>query len=525
MSTTQRLFVLLVLTAGIGGCGTNPVTGKKEVQFVSESSEIRTGAQQYAPSRQSQGGDFKMLPELSAYVSEVGQKLAAVSERQLPYEFTVLNSSVPNAWALPGGKIAVNRGLLVSLENEAELAAVLSHEIVHAAARHGAKAQERGTFLQAGMVAAQIGIAMRDPNSQLGNLALQGAGLGAELVMMKYGREAELEADKYGINYMHKVGYDTNAAVSLQEKFLKLSQAGGKRAGWLDGLFASHPPSEERVAKNRVTADAVGTGGELKAPDYKARVAPLLAMQPAYEKADAALVAAAKKDLAGAKALATEAARMLPREARFQQLLGDLALSNKEPQAALPYYEKAIALDSSYFGPYLGAGVASYKLGNKAKAEQWLTQSNQLLPTAPGLYYLGVLAKESGNVERALELYRGAAESQSEIGQRAAAEYAALDLSRNPGNYIATAAQTGTRGELVLVLENRAPVALSEIAVTPVLVDVSGRILQQARVVSIGRALQPGERIAVDAGVGQVSPELLQQIRFRIDSAKSVQQP
>jgi predicted Zn-dependent protease len=84
----------------------------------------------------------------------------------------VLNSSVPNAWALPGGKIAVNRGLLTALENEAELAAVLGHEIVHAAARHGAKAQERGTLLQVGMVAAQVGAAIGGVDAGHANLAI-----------------------------------------------------------------------------------------------------------------------------------------------------------------------------------------------------------------------------------------------------------------------------------------------------------------------------------------------------------------
>jgi predicted Zn-dependent protease len=137
------LFGLLVAAFTLSGCGVNPVTGKKEIQFVSEASEIKIGEQQYAPTQQSQGGDFDILPDLTAYVNEVGQKLAAVSDRKLPYEFVVLNNPVPNAWALPGGKIAVNAGLLTELKNEAELAAVLGHEIVHAAARHGAKAQER----------------------------------------------------------------------------------------------------------------------------------------------------------------------------------------------------------------------------------------------------------------------------------------------------------------------------------------------------------------------------------------------
>ena len=117
--------------------------------------------------RQAEGGDFDVLPEPTAYVNEVGKKLAAVSDRQLPYEFVVLNNSVPNAWALPGGKIAVNRGLLTELRSEAELAAVLGHEIVHAAARHGAKAQERGTLPQVGLAAAQIGAAVSDVDTNV----------------------------------------------------------------------------------------------------------------------------------------------------------------------------------------------------------------------------------------------------------------------------------------------------------------------------------------------------------------------
>jgi predicted Zn-dependent protease len=103
-----------------------------------------------------QGGDYSLDPALTAYVAGVGQKLAAVSDRALPYEFVVLNSSVPNAWALPGGKIAVNRGLLMELQSEAELAAVLGHEIVHAAARHGALAMQRGILLQTAVLATQV---------------------------------------------------------------------------------------------------------------------------------------------------------------------------------------------------------------------------------------------------------------------------------------------------------------------------------------------------------------------------------
>ena len=131
---------LLVLFCFItAGCATNPVTGKSELVLMSESAEIAIGTKHYRPNQQAEGGLYLMDPELTSYVNQVGARLAAVSDRPLPYEFVVLNDSIPNAWALPGGKIAINRGLLLALENEAELAAVLGHEIVHAAARHSAK--------------------------------------------------------------------------------------------------------------------------------------------------------------------------------------------------------------------------------------------------------------------------------------------------------------------------------------------------------------------------------------------------
>jgi predicted Zn-dependent protease len=181
-----------LMALALVACGTNPVTGKRELQWVSEGQEIQLGQQNYAPMRQSEGGDYEVLPELTAYVNQVGQKLAAVSdritvaERQLPYEFTVLNNSVPNAWALPGGKIAINRGLLVELGSEAELAAVLGHEIVHAAARHGAQAQERGTLLQGTLAAVQIGAAIGGVDEQKAGLLVLGSNIGAQLVHTRF---------------------------------------------------------------------------------------------------------------------------------------------------------------------------------------------------------------------------------------------------------------------------------------------------------------------------------------------------
>lgn len=502
-------------------CGTNPVTGKREIQFVSEASEVQTGEQQYSPTRQSEGGDLTILPELTTYVNEVGQKLAVVSDRKLPYEFKVLNSSVPNAWALPGGKIAVNRGLLTELKNESELAAVLGHEIVHAAARHGAKAQERGTLMQVGLAAATVGAAVGGVDQNVAGLLIQGAGVGAQLVQMKYGREQELESDKYGTKYMKLAGYDPWGAVTLQETFVRISnEHGADKQGWLEGLFASHPPSAERVEQNKLTATELGRGGEVGQERFVARVAPLLKVKPAYDKYDQAMAAVQKKDYPKAKSLASEASQMLPKEARFRQLQGDVALAEKKPSEAIPFYQQAIELDPGYFGAYLGGGVAQYRTGNKAKAQEWLTRSAELLPTAPAAYFLGNLAREQGNTEAALKYYQAASGSQSEIGQQASAELVRLDLPRNPGNYVAVAGRLDGQGRLVAVMQNRAPVALSGVQITPVLIDANGRIVRQASPLRINRQIASGEQLAIDAGVGQLSPEQLSSVRFRVDGAR-----
>ncbi|HEB63176.1 MAG TPA: peptidase M48, partial [Gammaproteobacteria bacterium] len=211
------LFSLIIATVFLSGCSVNPVTGKQELSLVSEAQELQIGAQQYAPLRQSQGGDYAVDAALTKYVNDVGQKLAAVSDRKLPYEFKVLNNSTPNAWALPGGKISINRGLLTELGSESELAAVLGHEITHAAAKHGVRSMSRGVLLQGAMMATVIASQGKD----YAQLAQLGAGIGAQLITTKYGRDAERESDYYGMRYMSRAGYDPQGAVDLQKTFVK----------------------------------------------------------------------------------------------------------------------------------------------------------------------------------------------------------------------------------------------------------------------------------------------------------------
>ena len=188
-SVLRKLIAGLAIMAALPGCAVNPVTGAREFTIVSEAQEIELGTANYAFMQQAGGGEYDVDPILSRYIQGVGSKLAAVSDRPLPYEFVVLNSSVPNAWALPGGKIAINRGLLTEMKSEAELAAVLGHEIVHAAARHSARQMERGMLLQVAIV----GTAIMTSDSDYANLAMGGANVGAQLISQSYGRGAELE--------------------------------------------------------------------------------------------------------------------------------------------------------------------------------------------------------------------------------------------------------------------------------------------------------------------------------------------
>ena len=146
----RKLFLsFLLASVSLSACSVNPVTGERNFQIYDADWEREVGAQMYAPMKQSQGGEFILDPELTAYITEVGNRLASRARRkdQLDFEFSILNDSIPNAWALPGGKIAVNRGLLINLDSEAELAAVLGHEIVHSDAAHGARAQSKGVLI------------------------------------------------------------------------------------------------------------------------------------------------------------------------------------------------------------------------------------------------------------------------------------------------------------------------------------------------------------------------------------------
>lgn len=417
-----QCFTLVGLLAVLAGCSVNPVTGEKQLSLIPESQEMAIGAEQYRPTQQIQGGKYYLDPELTLYVREVGQKLAAVSDRpDLPYEFSIVNSGVPNAWALPAGKIAINRGLLLEFENEAQLAAVLGHEIVHAAARHSVQRMQQGMILSAGL--AGLGLALSD--NEWAGLVMGGAAVGSQVALAQYSQSHELESDHYGIRYMKEAGYDPQAAVELQEIFVRLSE-GQAPSGFLQGLFATHPPSQKRVEENQELVNKIGAGGFVGREVYQEKLSYLRKHQPAYEAEKEAQKLAKEGNMDAAMAKINEAIKIEPDEAGFYAFRGYLYEQKEAPKQAKADYDKAVSLYPEMFSYRLQRGLHEVELNNLSQAREDFNAANEVVPTAIAYLRLGDIAVAQDRRQDALEYYSQAAKAEGEIGQEAQRKLAAL---------------------------------------------------------------------------------------------------
>ncbi len=237
-----------LLFMGLTGCAQNPVSGKNDFVMMSEDSELDIGRVNH-PKIIEQYGRYDNN-ELQAYVQSVGDRLAAVSHRSdLTYRFTVLDSPVINAFALPGGYIYITRGLMAYLNSEAELAAVLGHEIGHVTARHGVRQQSAA---QAANLGYTLGAILFPELRAAGSQNLFNLFGGA--LLSGYGREHELESDGLGAEYLAKAGYDSNAMIDVirvlkaQETFsAEQAKKQGREVQGYHGLFASHPDNDTRL--------------------------------------------------------------------------------------------------------------------------------------------------------------------------------------------------------------------------------------------------------------------------------------
>lgn len=240
MSLINRLKVMAVAgllalaPLNLSGCETVPATGERQFILLSEQEEIAIGEEAAPEFRREFGGELDVA-DVSAYVDRIGQQMATDSERpDLPWEFTVLDNDEINAFALPGGKIFITRGLMAHFENEAQLAAVLGHEIGHVTALHINQQMSRAMAAEFGLAA--VGLATEsDWIRVIGDL-------GAGVILLRFSREQESEADRLGLRYMTDQGYDPRGMLQVLEV---LDEAAGRPNGieWLQ----THPLPQTRI--------------------------------------------------------------------------------------------------------------------------------------------------------------------------------------------------------------------------------------------------------------------------------------
>ena len=262
----------------------NPATGELQYTSLSREAERKLGDEE-APKAEAQFGGGVKDAKLQAYVTGVGNRMKEVSElKDEPFTFTVLDTDIVNAFALPGGHIFVTRGLLALADNEAELAGVLGHEIGHVTARHTAQRYDRAQIGQLGAILAQIGGMAAGAylgGAQGAQAGAQAAGqlgsLGAQAYVQGFSREQEFQADELGIRYLARAGYDPDAmasflnALEANDAFQAKLRGGGQEAGLLDSWLASHPRTPDRV--ERAAAEEASAVPRARATDPKAYLA------------------------------------------------------------------------------------------------------------------------------------------------------------------------------------------------------------------------------------------------------------
>ncbi|MGC1240464.1 MAG: M48 family metalloprotease [Chryseosolibacter sp.] len=235
LALNGSIFIVLIW---IGSCAKNPVTGKNELMLMSKDQEIAMG-QQSDPEIVSFFGLYED-ERLQRFINEKGKAMAAVSHRQeLPYEFKIVDSPVVNAFAVPGGYVYFTRGIMAHFNNEAEFAGVLGHEIGHITARHSAKQYSNAMLGQIGLVA---GAVLSPEFAQFADAAQQGL----QLLFLKFGRDAESQSDKLGVEYSTKIGYDASEMAGFFSTLDRLSSQNGQE---VPTFLSTHPDPADRERK------------------------------------------------------------------------------------------------------------------------------------------------------------------------------------------------------------------------------------------------------------------------------------
>jgi predicted Zn-dependent protease len=398
------LFGAGAAAAGLAGCATSPVTGERILVGMSEAEE-RQVDRQVAPHQFSQDMGAIQDEAANRYVSGLGSRMDELTQRpDMPYSYRVLNANYINAYTFPGGAMGVTRGIVTELDNEAELAALLGHEMGHVNARHAAQRQGQAMLAQAAVVGLAVAASVVD--SSWGGLAAAGGQIGASALLASYSRDNEREADALGQDYMVKAGYPAGGMVQLQSLLVRESKA---NPSLLETMFATHPMSSERLANAQRLAETKHAAS-LKADPQRERfmdgTAGLRRLKPAIDACKRGEAAMGRKQLPQAQGEFAKALAIAPRDYPSNLLMARCLAAQGRQKDALRYAETARTIYPQEAQAHKLTGVLQLAEKNPGAAAANFEQFDRLLPGDPGIAFLkGVAYEGAGNQRSAAESY------------------------------------------------------------------------------------------------------------------------
>lgn len=422
-----RVSAVVAVAVTVAACTVNPVTGDRQLDLMGEPQEIQLGATLY-PQYTAQSFGEVQDTELQAFVERVGVRLAQVGHRpQLPWTFNAVNDPSVNAYALPGGKVSITRGLLARMESEDELAAVLGHETGHVTARHAAQQYTRQVLSQLALVGAAVYMEVEDVDNR--GLYMVGGMLGAQLALAHYSREQERQSDFLGFEYMSQVGYNPEGMVDLMETLASTNQ---RSPSFVEQMFASHPMTSERIdtARQRVAnAPPELTSRPLTTAEYTAATDLVRRQREAYDRVVEARASMSNESFDSARRLLQQSADEWRDDGLLRIFLATVLARQEQMDAATREASKAV-VDAPAIFMVQATGARIF-----LARERWnpaldaLDRADGILPGMPDVrYYRGRCLEELGRDREAAEAYLWVARNapDSDVGRAAAERYRRL---------------------------------------------------------------------------------------------------
>ena len=394
-SITRREFLWMSSLSAAGfmaGCAANPVTGKSQFMMVSEDQEIEIDKQN-SPHQFS--ADYGPLQDtsLNNYINQTGKNIAARTHRpHMPYSFRGVNATYVNAYAFPGGSIAATRGILLDLENEAQLAALLGHELGHVNARHTAEQMSKSTLIN--LFVGGLSTVVGTQSSGLGNLASQLGMVGAGALLASYSRDNEREADALGLEYMVRAGYNAKGFVGLMDMLRRTSKY---KPSAIELMFATHPMSDERY---RTAVEAVDTqyrssqSFSLYRDRYMDHTAKLRKIKLTIEELQKGETLMAKNKYGDAEIHFSKALKQTPEDYAGLVMMSKCQLAQKHYAESGSFAEKAKMVYPQEGQAYYLSGFTKIKQKDYASAYEEFKYYEKLLSGNPNIIFFKGLSLE-----------------------------------------------------------------------------------------------------------------------------------